>query len=408
MNFVVGITGEFLESVLQLHDCPEEFFRSLVVELHKQNYQCHMAFRARVLGGSLSLLLECFETFKPYAELGFICEAIADRLRDLGQRSRVSTFQDCSRDYVRHLEGIKKWPVKVKKDPVDFIFSSKALSDARALKPHHIFQVAWEKGNDLKQAMVVNDPKKTTYWCFDFDETLFSTLQGAARLNHHLMRSMQKLVQQGCACILTARTDPLYLYNLVVTLLASPECSIDVPISKFDRKKFEDLSPQCINTLNRRVTEHISCSVTPRHRKELLRELMAHLKAVLYTDVDDKSPWEVEEIPRNGLIFFMNTRVQMLVNDRAPHLFKWPALKGDFARMIWSSYPHFSRVVLVDDNQAQCDDWRDVSERAVAYRVQQSFLGDIPLVCREIARLASDKFFLRPDPPSTITNTKAL
>ncbi len=382
MNYTIAITHQLLEKVFQFHDEPELFFIQLLNQLRETCYPINLSFR--ILGGSLKLLQKYDNALSTFPELAVLSVALRDRLQRLKPRS-VNMFYDCSIDYFYKTGNTS---ANSTRQSVDFVLSSDILSPSQRQLPHHCFKVAWDECLDLKDIIKKTKNSNRIFYCFDYDETLFSTSQGRASYNVDLINCMQDLVDKNSACILTARTDPVYLYHLIIKLLQNPLLSIKASISKFDRDQCDALSPDVIWQLRER------CKVVraPIHRKQLISQLIQHLMDILSCDDHDKSPWEIEQIPRHALMFFMNTNVQLIINECVAHLHKMPELKGVFARRLLNNNPTLESAILVDDNPAQCESWALTSQqRTWAFQVSQSLFGGIAQACQAVKPACQQK-----------------
>ena len=383
MNYTIAISHQLLEKVFQVHEDPELFFIQLMSQLRQACYPVNLSFR--ILGGSSKLLQKYYNALSTFPELDALSVALRDRLQRVKQCSLINMFEDCSIDYIYKTRNTS---ANSTRQSVDFVLSSDTLTPSQRLLPHHCFQVAWDECVDLKGIIKKAKNSNRIFYCFDYDETLFSTSQGRASYNEDIIKCMQDLVDKNSACILTARTDPVYLYHLIDKLLKKPLLSIKASMSKFDRDQCDALSPDVIWQLRER------CKVVhaPTHRKQLVGQLMQHLMDIMSCYGHDKSPWEVEQIPRHALMFFMNTNVQLIINECVAHLQEMPKLKGVFARQFLNHNPTMKRVILVDDNPDQCESWKSTSQRrTLAFQVSQSLSCGIAPACQAVQQACQQK-----------------
>ncbi|MBV54019.1 MAG: hypothetical protein CL816_08205 [Coxiellaceae bacterium] len=389
MSFTIALTEQLFNSVFEWYAEPGVFFIRLLNQLRDACYPYHLSLS--VFGDSRELLQYSYNTLSVYPELSDVSLAIRDRLLIMKNDSSIKLFDDCSIHYRR--EGKKKHSLKTSQKPINFILSSHGYSQIQYQLPHFNFMFSWHQCADFFGFIRTNKKSDLTYYCFDYDETLFSSLQGVPRYHYDLIDSMKKLVSMDRACILTARTDPVYLYFMISQLLKNPTMSIDVEITKFDRERFQDLSSGSIKALQTRYRS----IVAPRHRKQLIVKLIKHLVEILTESRFDKSPWQVELIPNEALIFFMNSNIQLIINKCVAHLIKKPNLKGSFARKILDNYPEYKQIILVDDNIHQGDDWQLTSKRGRTkfFSVNQSFDGSISSACEAVSVVVrnTDNFF---------------
>ena len=386
MNYTIAITHQLLEKVFQFHDEPELFFIQLMSQLRQACYPVNLS--VRILGGSSELLQKYDNALSTFPELAVLSVALRDRLQRLKPRS-LNMFDDCSIDYIYKTRNTS---TNSTRQSVDFVLSSDILSLSQRQLPHHCFKVAWDECLDLKGIIKKTKNSNRILYCFDYDETLFSTSQGRASYNVDLINAMQDLVDKNSACILSARTDPVYLYHLIIKLLQNPLLFIKASMSKFDRDQCDALSSDVIWQLRER------CKVVhaPIHRKQLISQLMQHLMEIISCYGHDKSPWEVEQIPEHTPMFFMNTNVQLIINECVAHLDKMLELKGEFARWFLNHNPTIKQVILVDDSEAQRQSWEAASKRRTrAFQVSQSLFCGIAPACQAVQQACLRKLAMR-------------
>jgi hypothetical protein len=381
MSFCIGITIDLLEDLLSCPSGPDEFFDQLIASLQHSSTDMDFTFKIIRSGRSNH---DAADVLDRYLNTGY------DNADTALSPIRSAILSALSTD--RHSKGPVSLfgPRSQHKSHPNFVLSSRAVSSKLSPIPSYMCQLQWDDHNDLIGLLrAPNDSK--TYWCVDYDETLILTQQGGVRFNEELLGCARSKLMKGNGCILTARTDPVYLYKMIEALIGDYKKSnfkkpIRARISSFDRKKFEELTGDKLEVLRAKVNGlWVSPKVkVPLHRKALLKELMCHLEVMMQVSADDLSPWEVKAVPSKGRMFFMNTRVQMIVNDHVAHCVRPLLLKGEFARGMLRRNPDLSEVVLIDDSYEQCLDWVEVGSKAAAYRVTQSFLSDIPRICQNI------------------------
>ncbi len=378
----VGITSELLVKIEQLDQDPVDFFSELIESWGSTPVEF------RVIGQcQLAVLHRLYQRLIDVDYLNSVTHAIACKITKQTQRC---IFSDCSLEY-----GLSGWKQPNKKPPLDYVLAASAIPKQHQHVPYFKFSLNWDIDDNLIVALTHSNRK--SYWFIDYDETLYSNKQGSVSINRWLLNHTAQLMSKKSACVLTARSDPLLMIQLIDELLKNPMAEVSAKISKFKWQDHEKLTWQAVEKLSARVSEFLkvnrSNSAVPCHRKQLIMNILELLQGNLVPSETEKSPWEIEEL-KGGSIFFMNTMVQRIINKFVPHLHREENLKGHFIKTrFFQRYAEkfkLQQFILVDDSPEQCRDWVVSDSRANTFLVSRSFLSEIGYVASQIKRLATN------------------
>ena len=378
----VGVTSELLVKIEELEQDPVDFFSELI----KSWGNTPVEFR--VIGPcELAVLYRYHHRLNEVDHLRSVVDAIEYKIT---KQAQGCIFSDCSRDYA--LSELKQ---PSKKPPLDYVLAASSIPKQHQHVPYFKFSLNWDIDDDLIVALTYSNQK--SYWFIDYDETLYSNKQGPVSINRWLLNHTAQLMTKKRASILTARSDPLLMVQLIDELLKNPMAEVSAKISKFKWQDYEKLSWQAVEKISARVSTFLkvnqSNSAIPYHRQQLITRLLELLQGNLAPSETDKCPWEIDEL-KGGSIFFMNTTVQRIINQFVPHLSREDDLKGNLLKTRFfqrhAKNYNLEQFILVDDSLEQCRDWTGSDSRAYAFLVSRSFLSEMSYVASQIKRLATN------------------